>query len=116
MGVRIAIAALAATAVLASSALAAPRYAALGDSYAAGPLIPLQLPPFGCLKSSNNYAHLAQLTLAHPEFAGPPCSGAEPGDMPAPQNVPPGPTPPQFDSLTADTALVTLEIGGNDIG
>jgi lysophospholipase L1-like esterase len=116
MGVRIAIAALAATAVFASSALAAPRYAALGDSYAAGPLIPLQLPPFGCLKSSNNYAHLAQLTLAYPEFADPTCSGAETGDMTAPQNVTPGPNPPQFDSLTADTALVTLEIGGNDIG
>src|SRR5690242_9860433 len=116
MGVRIVLAALAATAVFATSAQAAPRYTALGDSYAAGPLIPLQLPPFGCLKSSSNYAHLAQLTLAYPEFADPTCSGAKTGDMTAPQNVTPGPNPPQFDSLTADTALVTLEIGGNDIG
>ena len=116
MGVRIALAALAVTAVFATSAQATPRYTALGDSYAAGPLIPLQLPPFGCLKSSNNYAHLAQLTLAYPEFADPTCSGAKTGDMTASQNVTPGPNPPQFDSLTADTALVTLEIGGNDIG
>ena len=116
MGVRITLTALAAALVFATSAQAAPRYTALGDSYAAGPLIPLQLPPFGCLKSSNNYAHLAQLTLAYPEFADPTCSGAETRDMTAPQNVTPGPNPPQFDSLTADTALVTLEIGGNDIG
>ena len=25
-----------------------PEYVSLGDSYAAGPLIPLQIPPFGC--------------------------------------------------------------------
>src|SRR3954470_23847327 len=115
MGVRIAIAALAAAAGLASGAQGAPRYTALGDSYAAGPLIPLQLPPFGCLKSSNNYAHLAQLTLRYAEFGDPTCSGAETGNMTQPQNVPPGPNPPQFDSLSKGTRLVTLEIGGNDI-
>ena len=38
---------------------AAANYTALGDSYAAGPLIPNPLLPLGCLKSSNNYAHLA---------------------------------------------------------
>jgi lysophospholipase L1-like esterase len=32
------------------------------------------------------------------------------------QNVSPGPNPPQFDSLSADNALVTVQIGGNDIG
>ncbi len=33
-----------------------------------------------------------------------------------PQGVSPGPNPPQFDSLAADTQLVTVGIGGNDIG
>ena len=103
-------------AVFAGAAEAAPRYTALGDSYAAGPLIPLPLPPYGCLKSSNNYAHLAQARLAYAEFADPTCSGAETDDMTQPQNVSPGPNPPQLNSLSADTALVTLEIGGNDIG
>ena len=37
----------------------ADEYVALGDSYAAGPIIPVQVPPFGCLKSNNNYANLA---------------------------------------------------------
>jgi lysophospholipase L1-like esterase len=116
MRIRVFLAAIVAVLVFAGAAQAAPRYTALGDSYAAGPLIPIQLPPFGCLKSSSNYAHLAQLTLAYTEFADPSCSGAETDDMTQTQNVTPGPNPPQFDSLSADTALVTLQIGGNDIG
>jgi lysophospholipase L1-like esterase len=101
---------------LAAPASAATEYVSLGDSYAAGPLIPLQIPPFGCLKSNNNYAHLAarQLGLA---LTDPSCSGAETEDMTNPQNVDPdGPNPPQFDSLTGQTRIVTIQIGGNDIG
>jgi lysophospholipase L1-like esterase len=101
---------------LAAPASAATEYVSLGDSYAAGPLIPLQIPPFGCLKSNNNYAHIAsrQLGLA---LTDPSCSGAETEDMTNPQNVDPdGPNPPQFDSLTRKTRIVTIQIGGNDIG
>ena len=36
--------------------------------------------------------------------------------MTAPQGVTPGPNPPQFDALDADTQIVTFNIGGNDIG
>jgi lysophospholipase L1-like esterase len=36
--------------------------------------------------------------------------------MTAPQGVSPEPNPPQFDSLSADSALVTVSISGNDIG
>ena len=107
---------LAAALAAAPAALAAPRYVGLGDSYAAGPLIPVQLPPFGCLKSSNDYARIAQRSLAFAEFRDFSCSGAETEDMTQPQNVWPRPNPPQFDALTADTKLVTLTIGGNDIG
>jgi lysophospholipase L1-like esterase len=110
------VAAVAAALVLAGSAQAAPRFTVLGDSYAAGPLIPLPLPPFGCLKSSNNYGHLAQLRLRYPEFRDPSCSGAETEDMTQTQNVSPGPNPPQFNALSAENALVTVQIGGNDIG
>lgn len=105
---------------IAMLALAAPasaqEYVALGDSYAAGPLIPLQIPPFGCLKSNNNYAHLAarELGLA---LTDPSCSGAETEDMENPQGVDPdGPNPPQFNSLSDTTNIVTVQIGGNDIG
>lgn len=117
MRLRVILAAVAVAAVFAGTAQAAPRYTALGDSYAAGPLIPLPLPPFGCLKSSNNYGRIAQRTLAFAEYRDATCSGAETSDMFAAQNVSPGgPNPPQLDSLSADTQLVTLTIGGNDIG
>jgi len=101
---------------LAVPASASADYVALGDSYTAGPLIPLQIEPFGCLKSNNNYAHIAQRTLAFPEFRDPSCSGAKTNHMTETQGVTPGPNPPQFDSLQPDTQLVTITIGGNDIG
>jgi lysophospholipase L1-like esterase len=110
-----ALAALAILAIAATGARAA-NYVALGDSYAAGPLIPNPVLPLGCLKSSNNYPHLAApsigLTLRDAS-----CSGAKTVDMANPQNVDPdGPNPPQFNSLDASTTVVSLTIGGNDIG
>ena len=117
MRVRVVLAAMAVAAVFAGAAEAAPRYTALGDSFAAGPLIPNPLAPLGCLKSSNNYGRIAQRTLAFPEYRDATCSGARTDHMTAPQNVSPGgPNPPQLDSLSTDTQLVTLTIGGNDIG
>ena len=92
-------------------------YVALGDSYTAGPLIPLQeTDPLGCLRSDHNYPHLVAAALGVSTFRDPSCSGAETEDMTSPQGVDPGPNPPQFDSLDRDTELVTLGIGGNDIG
>ena len=92
-----------------------PNYVGLGDSWAAGPVIPLYEEPWGCLRSTNNYAHLAAPKLGLP-LRDASCSGAETEDMTAPQDVWPGPNPAQFDSLDADTAVVTLLVGGNDIG
>jgi lysophospholipase L1-like esterase len=116
MRVRVVFAAIAVAAVLAGTAEAAPRYTALGDSFAAGPLIPLQLSPLGCLKSSNNYGRIAQRTLLYAEYRDATCSGARTDHMFVAQNVSPGPNPPQLDSLSAETELVTVNIGGNDIG
>jgi lysophospholipase L1-like esterase len=95
----------------------AANWAGLGDSYAAGPLIPnQQLNPLGCLRSDRNFAHLAAASLGR-SLADVSCSGAKTDDMTAPQDVTPGPAnPPQFNALTADTQVVTLQIGGNDIG
>ena len=94
----------------------AANWAGLGDSYAAGPLIPnQQLNPLGCLRSDHNFAHLAAAALGR-SLADASCSGAKTDDMTAPQNVTPGPNPPQFNALTTDTQIVTLQIGGNDIG
>ena len=103
--------------VLAGPASAAgEEYVSLGDSYTAGPLIPLQVPIFGCLKSNNNYPNLTARNLGL-TLADASCSGAETEDMENPQGVSPdGPNPPQFDRLKASTQIVTLQIGGNDIG
>jgi len=100
----------------AAAAQAADEMVALGDSYAAGPLIPVQLPPFGCLKSSSNYGRLSAIQLGASPYRDATCSGAKTNHMTSPQGVTPGPNPPQFDSLTATTTLVTITIGGNDIG
>jgi GDSL-like Lipase/Acylhydrolase family len=110
----LAVAALA-LAVTATAARAA-NYVALGDSYAAGPLIPNPLLPLGCLKSSNNYAHLAAPGIGL-SLRDATCSGAKTTHMTEPQGVDPdGPNPPQFNSLNTETTVVSLTIGGNDIG
>ena len=78
--------------VLAAGAARAANYVSLGDSYAAGPLIPNQsLSPLGCLRSSNNYSHLAAPSIGLP-LKDPSCSGAKTNHMTEQQNVEPGPT------------------------
>ena len=71
----------------------AANWVGLGDSYAAGPLIPNQpLNPLGCLRSDHNFAHLAAAALGR-SLADVSCSGATTADMTAPQDVTPGPEP-----------------------
>ncbi|HEY8371187.1 MAG TPA: SGNH/GDSL hydrolase family protein [Pseudonocardiaceae bacterium] len=111
------------TALLAGTSAAAEpaqvnRYVALGDSFTAGPLIPDQhLNPLGCLRSTRNYPSLLAERLGVSEFVDVSCSGATTEDMTQAQSLFTGETaPPQFSALTPDTDLVTVGIGGNDIG
>ncbi|TVT33461.1 SGNH/GDSL hydrolase family protein [Amycolatopsis rhizosphaerae] len=93
------------------------HYVALGDSYTAGPLIPLQrLDPLGCFRSTSDYPAQLAVRLRAGSFTDVSCSGADTTNMTAPQNVLFGPNPPQLDALRPDTDLVTLGIGGNDYG
>jgi lysophospholipase L1-like esterase len=88
----------------------------LGDSYAAGPLIPNQsLSPLGCLRSDRNYARLAAASTAR-SLADVSCSGAKTDNMTASQSTSAGTNPPQFNALSAATKVVSVQIGGNDIG
>jgi lysophospholipase L1-like esterase len=93
-------------------------YVALGDSYTAGPVIATQQQdPAGCFRSDHNYPHLVAGALRVSLFRDASCSGAGTDEMTAPQDVNPGPAnPPQFDRLDDATQLVTIGIGGNDIG
>ncbi len=112
--------AVALAALVAASAAATARadnYVSLGDSYVAGPFIPNLIgSPFGCIRSDHNYPHLSASGIGLP-LRDPSCSGAKTTHMAQPQSVDPdGPNPPQFNSLAADTTVVSLTIGGNDIG
>jgi lysophospholipase L1-like esterase len=92
-------------------------YVALGDSYAAGPLIPIQYgQPAGCLRSTRNYPAIVAERGGVSDFTDVSCSGATTDDLFAPQATGLGANPPQLDALTPDTEGVTLTIGGNDIG
>ncbi|HEX2149385.1 MAG TPA: SGNH/GDSL hydrolase family protein [Actinomycetota bacterium] len=92
-------------------------YVALGDSYTAGPLVLPQDPNTpGCFRSVLNYPHLLNARYQFSGFADVSCSGARTNDMFAPQVVGGGVNPPQLDALRSSTKLVTLQIGGNDIG
>lgn len=107
--------ALAGGAATAADAATGGRYVALGDSYTSGPLIPTQSGGL-CLRSSDNYASLTAAKLGD-SLTDASCSGSTTVEMTQPQNDL-GVTinPPELNSVTGDTKLVTLGIGGNDIG
>jgi lysophospholipase L1-like esterase len=110
---------LVAVAVPAAADPAVPsHYVALGDSYTAGPGIPTQTPDSGgCGRSDHNYPRLVAAALGVSQFTDVSCGSATTAHMTAPQALPGGLTNgPQFDALTPDADLVTLGIGGNDIG
>jgi len=94
----------------------AARYVGVGDSAASGPLIPWQIPaPLGCWRSTNNFAHRVARSLGA-SLTDVSCSGARTEHMTSPQDVLGGPNPPQLDALTNDVRIVTVQVGGNDIG
>jgi lysophospholipase L1-like esterase len=107
-------------ALLAPSAGAAPmyrNYVSLGDSFVSGPFIPLQrLDPLSCFKSTQNYPSVIAKRLGIANFTDISCGGAQTGDMFAAQSGIPGQSVAQLSALKADTDLVTVSIGGNDIG
>ncbi|SDD60778.1 SGNH/GDSL hydrolase family protein [Actinokineospora iranica] len=107
--------------VLAAALIAPPanaaqdyqRYVALGDSFASvGTLTKFREDAPGCARATDNYPSVIAAKLAPTEFVDISCGGAQTREMTAPQ----GQNPPQFSALTADTDLVTVSIGGNDIG
>jgi len=92
-------------------------YVALGDSFTSGPLIPNQsLEPLGCLRSDRNYPHLVAGNTGTQAFRDVSCAGADTNDLYSEHGVWPGPNPPQLNALDAGTRVVTMGMGGNDIG
>lgn len=93
------------------------RYAALGDSYSAGPLVPTTDLAGGCARSTSNYPSLVAARLGVETLTDVTCSGATTRDLTHVQN-PFGDSriPPQLRAVDRRTDLVTLGIGGNDLG
>jgi lysophospholipase L1-like esterase len=97
------------------------NYVALGDSYSADVLTSLPIDtdgvPIGCAQSASDYPHQVAEALGVTNFQDATCGGATTEHMIDPQSVPlGGVNQPQFDRLSPATDLVTLGIGGNDIG
>jgi lysophospholipase L1-like esterase len=107
-------AAAAAVGLLAAGATSAEpaRYVAMGSSFAAGPGITRSAddPSDRCGRSADNYAHqLARRRgLALTDVS---CGGATTASILGPWNG----HPAQIEAVTADTGLVTVTIGGNDV-
>jgi lysophospholipase L1-like esterase len=100
------------------AAAAAPpgRYVALGDSYTSGPVIPTQVNA-NCTRSNHNYPSLVTAAIGSSAFVDVSCGGATTHDiLNAGTGVLGLPVPAQLSAVTAATALVSVGIGGNDIG
>ncbi|MFG3052789.1 SGNH/GDSL hydrolase family protein [Kitasatospora sp. NPDC048239] len=86
---------------------APPRYAALGDSYAAGTGAGAYEQDGGdCHRSANAYPALWAADHGATAFLAAACSGATTADV----------RRDQLPRVAADTGLVTLTAGGNDLG
>ena len=88
------------------------EYVALGDSAAAGPLIPNQDPALWCLRSDRDYPRVAAELLGA-TLTDVTCSGATTDHFAGRQF---GFVEPQYDALKPTTDLVSITIGGNDVG
>lgn len=99
--------------LLPSAAFAGAPYVAMGSSYAAGPNIgqSADTPPNRCARSASNAAHIFAQKVGL-ELKDVSCSGATTAHILGPWNE----LPAQVDALDADTRLVTVTIGGNDLG
>ncbi|CAM5567025.1 SGNH/GDSL hydrolase family protein [Streptomyces fumanus] len=90
-----------------------PNYVAMGDSYASGAGLS-KVKDTACDRTTGSYPTTLSGTPAgkNRAFKDVTCSGATTRSIWNHQ----GSTPPQINALTPNTKLVTLTIGGNDIG
>lgn len=111
--------ALCAAAFAAPGAAAAPaaadrsplRYVALGDSFAAAPLVrPADPSNPACVRSLSGYPRVAAALLGA-DLTDVSCSGATADHLSGRQHPR---TAPQYEALSAETDVVSITLGGND--
>ena len=112
LGLALMIAGLAAASAGHAAIAPGSHYVAMGSSYAAGPGIttPADNPPTRCARSQDNYAHQVARRLKL-NLTDASCSGATTANLLGAWRE----LPAQVDAVTADTRLVTITIGGNDL-
>ncbi|WP_426824018.1 SGNH/GDSL hydrolase family protein [Corynebacterium halotolerans] len=91
-------------------------YVALGDSYAAMGSRDAATGPEFCLRSTDNYPSLVAADERVRSSTDVTCQGARIPDLLNPRPADSGELAPQLAALGTDTDLVTLSIGGNDLG
>jgi lysophospholipase L1-like esterase len=89
-----------------ASAMAADKYVALGDSYSAGNGANSTNLDSGCNRNTYAYPYLISQQRPNTALTFVACAGAVTGDI----------INNQVNAVTADTKIVTITIGGNDIG
>lgn len=101
----------------ASESISSGAYVALGDSFTSAPLVANQnAQPAGCLRSDADYPSLVAKALHPRSFTDVSCYGASSYDMTHPERTIFQQNPPQFNALSADDSLVTVQVGGDDVG
>ncbi len=91
---------------LAGNAYAADKYVALGDSYSAGNGANSKNLNSSCNRNTYAYPYLVSQQRPNTALTFVACAGAQTGDI----------LNNQVNSVTTDTKIVTMTIGGNDIG
>ena len=91
--------------LIAAAGAAAEKYVALGDSYSSGTGTRVYTDA-GCQRSIYAYPSLVDTQRPNTDLVFAACSGATTSDV----------LNNQVSSLTSDTAIVTITIGGNDAG
>ncbi|MEY8576772.1 SGNH/GDSL hydrolase family protein [Corynebacteriaceae bacterium 6-324] len=93
------------------------EYVALGDSYSAmGSRAAETTGPAECFRSADNYPTLVAQDERIENFLDATCASAVTVNILTTRAGTDGPISAQLESLTEDTDLVTISIGGNDIG
>lgn len=92
------------------------HYYVLGDSYSSGEGAPPYAGTKGCYRSGNSYAYHLGLGVPSPVMIA--CSGAVVDDIDKVTQLPnlPGTQLQQLSESALDNSLITLTIGGNDVG
>ncbi len=85
----------------------------MGDSYTSGPGVPNSVSSSGlCSRSDHNYPSLVAAALKPTTFVDVSCAGATTDAFSSSFFG----AAPQYDALNSDVRLVTVGIGGNDVG